>query len=255
MIKLLKPRIAIYDCPDAIVFKENGRKQRVYDHLQKEILQKSPICLFTSKALLDDGKKYSRNYFYIPNGVDIENFSKRKKETPEIIKNVRGIILGVVGTLDERIDLGLLTYVLEEIKEASLFFVGPVQTQIGNLADHPRVVLTGIRPYEEMPSFIERFHVALIPYVVNSVTKAIYPVKLHEYLVLGKPVVSTDLPEVRQFSDVVRIAVTKEEFARSVRLALRERDETAGQRRMRIAQGNSWEKRINQISGILEDYL
>jgi len=43
MTKLLNPRIVIYDCPDAIVFKNNERKQKIYDQLRKKVIQASTV--------------------------------------------------------------------------------------------------------------------------------------------------------------------------------------------------------------------
>ncbi len=85
-------------------------------------------------------------------------------------------------------------------------------------------------------------------------TKAVYPVKLHEYLIVGKPVVSTDLPEVRQFSDVVWIANSKEGFVYSIRKALQENNGIVERKRIAIAKKNSWEKRMNQIERIMVKY-
>jgi len=255
MIKLLRPEIAVYDCPDAIVFKDSSKKQRLYDQFKKRVLQESTVSLFTSKSLLDDGGRYAKNHYYVPNGVDVQGFVQERYKTPEIVKDISGIILGVVGTFDERVDIELLEFILENIEEAILLLVGPIQTNIGKLGNHPRVLRLGKRQYEEIPSFIKRFDVALIPYRVNEITKAVYPVKLHEYLILGKPVVATDLPELEQFSKVIWIENTKEEFVRSIRLALNEKDGEIRQERIKIAKENSWEQRTSQITDILQKYL
>jgi len=248
MTKLLNPKIAIYDCPDAIVFKNNNTKQRVYDQLKKRLLRESTISFFTSKALLNEGRKESENCFYVPNGVDIRSFRQAQYGVPEKIRKLQGTILGVVGTFDERIDKGLVNFLLEKVENVTFVFVGPVETKTDSLANHPRVVFVGKKDYREIPGFINRFDVALIPYRINAVTTAVYPVKLHEYLMLGKPVVSTDLPEVRQFSDVVFIAGSKEEFVRQVFRALENDDESQRRKRIKVAENNSWDKRISQIS-------
>jgi hypothetical protein len=86
MIKLLKPEIAVYDCPDAIVFKNSSRKQRLYDQFKKRVLQESTVSLFTSKALLDDGARYAENHYYVPNGVDVQGFIQERYKTPEIAR-------------------------------------------------------------------------------------------------------------------------------------------------------------------------
>jgi glycosyltransferase involved in cell wall biosynthesis len=254
MIKLLRPEIAVYDCPDAIVFKKNDWKQKIYDQLKERVLEESTVSFFTSKALLKGGRKSSDHCYYVPNGVSFETFLQKKYEKTRIIKKCSEKILGVVGTVDERIDLDLIVYVLENIRESILFLVGPVKMKMGNLTHHPRVVLTGQRAYEEMPSFINHFDVGLIPYRINEVTKAIYPVKLHEYLILGKPVVSTDLPEVRQFSDLVWIAGSRERFVWCIRKALEDSNAIRKAKRIEIAKRNSWEKRLDQIEKIIVKY-
>lgn len=252
--KLLRPKITVYDCPDAIVFKNNDRKQKVYDELKKKVIQDSTVSFFTSNALLEEGKKYSPHCYYVPNGVDVETFERKKYEKFDRTKKASGPILGLVGTIDERIDLDLIVYVVENIPESTVLLVGPVQTRLGDLHQHPRVIITGKRGYEEIPFFINQFDVGLIPYCVNDVTEAVYPVKLHEYLILGKPVVSTNLPEVRPFVNVVRIAKTKGEFVRAIRRTLKENNEDSRKKRVEIAKENSWEKRVDQIKRIVTKY-
>ncbi|MFX0199908.1 MAG: glycosyltransferase [Candidatus Hodarchaeota archaeon] len=255
MIQLLKPKIAVYDCPDAIVFQNNGRKQRIYDQLKKKILRGSTLSFFTSKALLNEGRKESTNCFYVPNGVDIRSFRQTSYGVPQEMRKLGGTILGVVGTFDERIDIDLVNFVLEKVGDVTLVFVGPIQSKTDNLKKHPRVIFTGKKNYKEIPGFINRFDVALIPYRINAVTTAVYPVKLHEYLMLGKPVISTDLPEVRQFSDIVIIADRKEEFVSQIWKAFRNDDESQRRRRIEVARNNSWEKRITEISKYMRRYL
>jgi len=253
--KLLRPKITVYDCPDAIVFRNNGRKQRIYDQLKKRILRGSTLSFFTSQALLKEGRKDSANCFYVPNGVDIRRFRQAQYGVPEEMRELRGTILGVVGTFDERIDIGLVYYLLEKVEDVMLVFVGPVEAKTDSLANHPRVMFVGKKEYREIPCFINRFDVALVPYRINKVTIAVYPVKLHEYLILGKPVISTDLPEVRQFSDVVFIATSKEEFVRQVFRALGNDGGSQRRRRIEVAENNSWEERIRKISKCIQPYL
>ena len=255
MGKLLKPKIVVYDCPDAIEFQNSKRRQRIYDQLKKRALRESTLSFFTSKVLLDEGRKYSENCFYVPNGVDTDGFRREGYMVPEEMRNLRGSVIGVVGTFDERIDLDLIKFVLEKVEYVTLVFVGPIQSKTGNLANHPRVIFTGKKDYSEIPCFINRFDVALIPYRINKVTIAVYPVKLHEYLILGKPVVSTDLPEVRQFSDVVCIARSREEFVQKVFTALENDDEAKRKKRIKVAENNSWDERIRQISEKIELHL
>lgn len=48
----------------------------------------------------------------------------------------------------------------------------------------------------------------MMPYEVNDYTNCIYPLKLHEYLATGRPVVATPIDMVEPFADAVRVART-----------------------------------------------
>jgi glycosyltransferase involved in cell wall biosynthesis len=59
---------------------------------------------------------------------------------------------------------------------------------------HPKVLLTGRRPYGEVPSLLAAADVCLLPSVENPTTRDIVPMKVYEYLAAGKPVVASRLP-------------------------------------------------------------
>jgi glycosyltransferase involved in cell wall biosynthesis len=82
----------------------------------------------------------------------------------------------------------------------------------------------GAKTHDELASYIAGFDAAVVPYVRNSQTETVIPAKIGEYLAMGKPVVSTDLPAVRELAadpGVVAIADGPgPAFARAVARAL-----------------------------------
>lgn len=69
-----------------------------------------------------------------------------------------------------------------------------------------RLILTGQRPFEEMPALLSAADIAILPAASNKVMKHIIPIKVYEYLAAGKPIISTRQPAMeREFrgSDVV----------------------------------------------------
>ena len=105
--------------------------------------------------------------------------------------------------------------------------VGPAQTDVSALRACPNVHLLGQRPHADVPAYVKAFDVGMVPYRSTEYTANVYPTKLNEYLVMGMPVVATDLPEIRRFNadhgDVVASRPTPTAFATAIRAALAER--------------------------------
>jgi teichuronic acid biosynthesis glycosyltransferase TuaH len=113
-------------------------------------------------------------------------------------------VVGIVGQLTERIDVGLL----EAVAEAgfSLLLVGPYdprweQERFAALIARPNVHSTGRVPAEEVPSYLAAMDAGLTPYADTPFNQASFPLKTLEYFSAGLPVVSTDLPGSRWLRD------------------------------------------------------
>ena len=113
--------------------------------------------------------------------------------------------------------------------------------------------LLGQKPYEALPAYCRAFDVGLIPFRIDELTVRANPLKLREYLAAGLPVVSTDLPEVRKYAGLVRLAAGPDGFIAAIEAALADRSEPANRARVAAMQSESWEARVEQISELLED--
>ena len=110
--------------------------------------------------------------------------------------------------------------------------------------------------HAEVPAIVAAFDVCLIPYRVNDYTRALSPIKLYEYLAMGRPVVSTDLPYVRREHALVTIAANRDEFIGAVRDALdRPPSDEQRERWRRAAGSNTWDLQVDAIEGHVESAL
>lgn len=60
-----------------------------------------------------------------------------------------------------------------------------------------RLILTGKKPYQEIPGFIAASDICLLPaYPDEKIMQDIVPIKMYEYMAMKKPVIATKLPGV-----------------------------------------------------------
>ena len=57
-----------------------------------------------------------------------------------------------------------------------------------------KIILTGKRPYHEIPAFLGTADVCLMPAIENDTTREIVQMKIYEYMASGRPVVASRLP-------------------------------------------------------------
>ncbi len=92
------------------------------------------------------------------------------------------------------------------------------------------------------------FDAAIIPYHLTQQVLHANPIKLREYLAMGKPIVSVSTPEIDKYGDVVAIARSREEFLTKLDEAL-SRPPTPDEvrRRMDRVRSESWEARLEEV--------
>jgi glycosyltransferase involved in cell wall biosynthesis len=138
----------------------------------------------------------------IPNGIDPEKFAHLGDLTAA--KNRLGlsssIVLGFTGFMREWHGLDRLVEVVAAAPGRHLLLVGDgparplIERRAAELGVQDRVRITGIVPRNEVASYVEAFDVALQPDVVDYAS----PLKLFEYLALGRAIVAPDKPNIRE---------------------------------------------------------
>jgi glycosyltransferase involved in cell wall biosynthesis len=221
-------------------FKSLGR-------LEKELLQKVDSCFSVSEALLHTRKVNSGNNFILPQGVDTNHFSFKSKKVAQKIEKIKKPIAGFFGLLTSWIDLDLIVDAACKYPEINFVIIGKSVVDISIFNRTPNIFYLGEVPFSELPDYARAFDVGLIPFCINDLTIACNPLKLLEYLALGIPVVSTDLPEVRRFSKAIYIAKDSKDFINSIPLAIAENLPNMKDERISIAQRFSWDKITNNM--------
>jgi uncharacterized SAM-binding protein YcdF (DUF218 family) len=227
------------------------------------LIKKSDVIFAQGEALKEKCKMLNNRVMIFPFGVKFdafENFRASMNGVPEDIKNIKKPIIGYIGGVHRHINFDLLKFMAKSKPDWSIVLVGPVQTDISVISDLENVFLLGKKEFDSLPGYIYGFDVCIIPYKLTPYTETVYPTKMNEYHALGKPVVSTNLPEVNKFNNnnggLIAIGKTDEEFARHISIMLdNAKNENFMRERIESARQNSWKERIEQMSDIIEDAI
>ena len=93
-----------------------------------------------------------------------------------------------------------------------------------------------------------------MPYLVNEYGNALSPQKQYQYSAVGKPVVSTDLRDIRPFSNIINIAKNKIDFGNLIENCLNDNDVVKVNKRIQFAKDNSVIVRAKEKLEIVEKY-
>ncbi len=258
MLRELKPRWSYYDCSDNYpTYPGLKADQKKLFHSEEELLRSVNLVFCSARGLAEVKAAYNPHCFFIPNGVDPSFLLTGEKEVPRDLKSMRKPILGYMGTIGEWVDFDALTGLARARPEWSIVLIGPlVANRLASvLARVPNLHWLGEKRYGELPAYLRQFDVCLIPFKMNAFTEKIHPTKFHQYLGAGKPVVSSDLPDLKPFSPWVMFYRSLSEMEERVGEALRDDSGEKASERRRIAGENTWDQRVKTIKGIFDKYL
>ena len=249
-------KLLVYYCIDN--FSASSSFAKKIKRSEERLLERSDIVFVTSKALESRCLKHNKNVHRFPFGVclkEFENARLSEKIPPQELRNIKRPIIGYVGGIHKWVDKELIKTTAEKNPDYSFVFVGPLQADVGNLRKVRNIYFLGQKEHKDIPYFVKNFDVGIIPYLITEYTRNVYPTKLNEYLSLGKPVVSTDLPEVRSFNedhgDIVYIADRSDKFGDCIKDALANKSAQLENKRIHSAAENSWESKIEKMSSVI----
>lgn len=194
--------LVIYDCVD----EHSGFDPSPHNALNEtRLMEKADVILVTSRTLIKSKRAFSDHFYYLPNGVNLRFFQGEFPE-PKDLERIPHPRIGFVGALSRWVDVDLIRELALGKPEWSFVLIGPHYVDKTPLS-LPNVYFLGTKPYDELPGYYRHLDVGLIPFKTDDILAFnSNPIKAYEYLAAGLPVVSTDIPEIRPLSHIVKIA-------------------------------------------------
>lgn len=199
----------------------------------------------------------------VPNGVDRQLYLDRDDQPPvDALSGIPRPRIGYVGSLNRKVDLALIVRLATREPAWQFPLIGPLgsfdaetSAALAKLRQLPNVHLLGPRERGQLRDCMASLDVALMCYRTGTWMDSAYPLKLHEYLASGPPVVSTDLPTIQPFASVVARARNEDQWHAMIQDALRDGIPGTRAERRAVAAANTWEHRVTDIAAILATVL
>lgn len=212
-----------------------------YDELLKK---HSDRTMYVNQELYAEEKETCRKAFYLDHGVEFDKFSRPAEpgSVPDDMRQIPRPIIGYFGAIDQhKLNISFLENMANLAPELSFVYVGKFSPEFKPILEKKNVWLLGMKDYAEIPSYGRQFDVAILPWRKNPWTQMANPIKLKEYLALGKPVVSTTaFSEIHNYKEVLYLADEPEEFIRKIHLALQEDTVEKKSVRQNRVRNSSW---------------
>jgi glycosyltransferase involved in cell wall biosynthesis len=253
---LPEPLARLYDCMDELsAFK--GAPPAICE-LEAELMARADLVFTGGQALFEAKRHLHANIHAFPSSVDRAHFARARQPGAEPADQapIARPRLGFFGVIDERMDVKLLEAVARLRPDWQIVMVGPVvKIDESELPRLPNIHYLGGKRYEELPSYIAGWDVALMPFAKNEATRFISPTKTPEYLAAGKPVVSTSIRDVvRPYSvqGLAHIADTPADFVAACEACMREPRDRFLRRADAFLARLSWDRTWGEMEALMQ---
>ncbi|MED3795057.1 glycosyltransferase [Niallia alba] len=256
----------VYDCSDLWAEQLSGKfsilsyfKQKVIDQSEQKIVGKASYIICTSSFLKEElisrTPAYRNKIYTYENGVEYRLFQKQENSEPLMEKD--GLTIGYIGGIKPKLDFALIQEIAQKKKEWSILLVGPDGTNSSQafmeLLKAPNIRWTGSVPRNQVADYMQMLDIGIMPYKDTSYNKAIFPLKLFEFLAAGKPVIGMNLPSTREYAEegvyeLLQGEVEADPFIQACeKMANSADNQEWKERRKQLAKEKDWESIFQEI--------
>ena len=209
---------------------------------------KADLAVYCNRDLMAEERGSVRSQILVTHGVELDRFvgaGTAIVEPPADVANIARPRVGFIGGIDAHtFDPELFLKVVAALPNVSFVMVGGSSLPEG-WCPHPNVHFLGRKPYDEVASYMAACDALIMPWNQSDWIKGCNPIKLKEYLAVGRPVVTTDFPALAEYRDLARVAGSAESFAAALKDVLSVAfDSAPGRARV---QSQSWDAKAVEV--------
>jgi len=240
-----------------------GAPEEIIRHHDRTAKARADATLFCASLLLEQEGVDCRSAAFVDHGVDYERFSAAGRAAeepgyvePDDLKDIPRPRAGYVGCLNATtFDPELLISLAHARTDIHFVMVGPDSLPSGWCTE-PNVHFLGAKSYDETPLYMAGCDVLIMPYLQNSEwIEACNPIKLKEYLAVGRPVISVPFFELRNYEGLITVARSAKEWSLALDEALlpEARSSEATARRRARVEKETWSHKAQCVLDALAE--
>lgn len=240
----------VYDCmDDHMALCRDSAIRKEIEKNERRLIKRSDVIFATSQVLKRkmEASGGQGKTFLNRNGFQCECIYP-----PQIAEKKDRYKIGYIGTIAEWMDFDLIQESLKVNSRIEYHFVGPLS--ISDIPEHPDIFYEGTVEHSQLYEKVKDYDCLIMPFVVNDIVRAVDPVKLYEYISMGKCVISVWYEEIDRFAPYVYFYRNQKEFGEllsglcengfQVKYKSRQQKE--------FLERNSWKIRYREMRKIME---
>ena len=226
--------------------------RRLHDNY-RDTLAASDIVFANCDALANGMSEYASDLQVVPNGAE-RFLNWPTPSCPPALSEVQGPIAGYVGNLRDRIDWMLMQEVVASLPQITFVFAGPAgdNKNADSLGRFPNVIMPGVVHYSDLPAWLNRFDVGLVPHVNNRLTAKMNPLKVYNYFAAGLPVVSTEVDNLGALGDSITVVNSSHAFSEAIKAAINSPVDTSTIAWQQTMDTIAWDSRVRAMLDVLD---
>ncbi|PSV93143.1 glycosyltransferase [Photobacterium angustum] len=244
-IELCQADLIIYYCGDdfsALTGVDHYKAMQA----EQTLSMQADLIYVANRQLMARFPKHKTHY--LPHGVDLHLFQSKHECPPAIDKDKKNI--GFYGSLNNWLDYNLLQQLALARPQLQFYLLGNKECHQVQQLQNENIHLLPAIPHHQLASYLQHWHIAILPFINNQQIKMCNPLKLREYLAAGCPVISSKYKAATEYSPLVSIATTQiewlSEIDRITQLTPQQIDEYK-EKAYQSVQHDSWQLRIEKI--------
>jgi glycosyltransferase involved in cell wall biosynthesis len=268
-VDLFQPRYLVYHAYDA--YSQLPGWTPLLQRYEAEIVERADLIIATTDGVMERiPKGGSAPRRILLNAADYKTFTAATgSPCPPDLANIPQPRIGYSGSINQKVDFPLVRAIARARPHWQWVFIGhtvlgsgspdadpEISAAYNDCVSLPNVHFLGPRPRAEIPSYLVHMDVNTMCYrPTRGWWEHAYPLKLHESLASGKPVVAPPLKNLVQFRDIIELASGADEWIAALERALNDKRAERAKRRIAVAFENTWDLRADQLETWLREMI